>query len=59
MDLNNVIEVEKELKRFFEKLKEAKQRLKDDEHAYQGCKETGALKRSALDLKQVLTKNLK
>ncbi len=59
MEIQKIKEIEQELKRFQERLKSCKQRLETDSYAYQGCAETGALKRSALDLKQLLTKNLK
>ncbi len=49
-------EVESETKRFLKKLKETKARLSKDDYAKYGCKETGAIKRSALDLKNELTR---
>lgn len=49
-------EVELETLRFLKKLKEAKVRLKLDKFARYGVKETGAVKRSALDLKNELTR---
>jgi hypothetical protein len=56
MDSNTIKEVEVELERFNKRLKALKERVKDDEFAWYGCKETGAVKRSAMDLKMVLTK---
>lgn len=49
-------DVEVELNRFSKRLKAAKERLKTDNYAEMGCKETGALKRAALDLKNELTR---
>lgn len=54
IDLLN--EVENEAKRFLKKLQNAKVRIKDDNRAVYGCKETGAVKRAALDLKNELTR---
>ena len=57
MTLENINDVEKELIRFNKRLKVAKLRIESDKYALIcGCKETGALKRSALDLKMELTK---
>jgi hypothetical protein len=56
MTLETINEVEKELERFSKRLQEAKIRFTKDKWAYAGCKESGALKRSALDLKNELTK---
>lgn len=57
MKLKTIIEVEKELERFSKRLQEAKVRIQGgDYYPSSGCKETGALKRSALDLKNELTK---
>ena len=57
MTLETINEVEKELARFSKRLQEAKTRIQgDDYYPMSGCKETGALKRSALDLKNELTK---
>ena len=58
MELENIQSIKKELQRFKEKLKEAEDRLKIDKYASHGCKQTGALRRAALDLKNVLTENL-
>lgn len=57
MTIETIIEVEKELERFSKRLQEAKTRIQgDDYYPMSGCKETAALKRSALDLKNELTK---
>ena len=56
MNLEQIKEVELELKRFTSRLKQAKERLTMDSGAEYGCKETGALKRASLDLKAELTK---
>lgn len=49
-------DVELETKRFLRKLEATKKRLKADESMKYGCKETGALRRAALDLKNELTR---
>ena len=54
MKKETIQEVEEETIRFMTKINEAKKRS-DDALTY-GCKESAALKRSALDLKRVLTK---
>ena len=56
MTEQNILEVEKEVERFQLRLFAIKQRIKDDKYALMGCKESGALKRAALDLKIELTK---
>lgn len=56
MSLDDIISVEYELKRFEKRLQEAKKRFEKDEYAYAGSKESGALKRGAMDLKNELTK---
>ena len=56
MELNTITEIERELTRFKLRLDAAKKRLKEDSYAQYGCKETGAVKRAALDLKMELTK---
>jgi len=57
MTLETINEVEKELERFSKRLQEAKTRIQaDGYYTSSGCKETAALKRSALDLKNELTK---
>lgn len=56
MELKDITDIEKELKRFRERLNAAKKRLQEDSYASYGCKETGALRRAALDLKMELTK---
>lgn len=57
MTIETINEVEKELERFSKRLQEAKIKIQSDKY-YQssGCKETAALKRGALDLKNELTK---
>ena len=49
-------EVEIETKRFLKKLAATKKRIKEDQYAVNGCKETGAIKRASLDLKNELTR---
>ena len=49
-------EVEIETKRFLKKLTATKKRLKEEQYAVRGCKETGAIKRASLDLKNELTR---
>lgn len=56
MDLEILKEIESEIKRFNKRLQAAKKRLLEDFGAQYGCKETGALRRAALDLKMELTK---
>lgn len=57
MKLETINEVEAELVRFQKRLNEAKIRLQGNNYyESSGCKETAALKRSALDLKNELTK---
>jgi len=57
MTLETIKEVEAELERFSKRLQEAKKRMKDDPWIqHSGSKQTAALKRSALDLKNELTK---
>lgn len=56
MTLQAIEEVEAELIRFEKRLKAVKERAKKDPYYLRGCKETAALKRSALDLKNELTK---
>jgi hypothetical protein len=56
MDLQSIKEIRTELKRFNKRLIEAEKRLQSDYMAKYGCRETGALKRAALDLKMELTR---
>jgi len=56
MTLENLKDVKKELQRFEKKLDDCLVRIATDSFALQGCKETGAVKRGALDLKNELTK---
>jgi uncharacterized protein YdcH (DUF465 family) len=59
MEISNLKKLKAELKRFETRLNEAIVRLEKDEYAQYGCKETGALKRSSIDLKNEMTKQLK
>lgn len=54
--IETVKEIETELERFNERLKKAKDIIKKNSYQICGSKESGALKRSALDLRGVLTK---
>lgn len=56
IEIENLKDIEQEIKRFNKKLKECKERIEKDSSANYGCRETGALKRAALDLKNELTK---
>jgi len=57
MTYEDLITVEEETKRFLKKLDAAKTRIMEDRFALiSGSKETGAVKRAALDLKMELTK---
>ena len=57
MTLETINIVEQEVYRFMNRLDAAKARITSgDYYPCSGCKETGALKRSALDLKNELTK---
>jgi hypothetical protein len=56
MELKDLEDTKKELVRFKTRLDNAIKRIKEDEYALCGCKETGAVKRAALDLKMELTK---
>jgi len=57
MTYENLITVEEEAERFLKKLDAAKTRIMEDHFALiSGSKETGAVKRAALDLKMELTK---
>lgn len=56
MDLNTILEIKKELHRFNIRLKAVEDRWKKDPYCKHRCKENGALKRAALDLKQELNK---
>lgn len=59
MEIKNLIILKLELKRFETRLNEAIKRLSEDNHACYGCKQTGALRRDSIDLKNELTKQLK
>ena len=54
--LEKINAIEIELKRFQKRLNDVKKRFSIDKFAEYGCKETGALKRSALDLRNELIK---
>jgi hypothetical protein len=57
MTVKVILEVEQELIRFQKRLDAAKKRISEEGyHRWSGSKETAALKRSALDLKNELTK---
>ena len=56
MTQENLSEVKQELKRFEKRLNAAIERFKNDSYAKYGCKESGAVKRAAMDLKNELTK---
>lgn len=56
MELKDLEDTKKELVRFKIRLDDAIKRIKEDKYALYGCKETGAVKRAALDLKMELTK---
>ena len=56
MTLKELVEIKAETDRFEKRLNGAIRRLEIDQYAYQGCKETGAVRRAALDLKNELTK---
>ena len=59
MELETLDNIKSEVKRFNTKLDAAYKRIKDEKRTgfyYSGTKETGALKRAALDLKMELTK---
>lgn len=56
MNESLLIEAEKEAKRFLTKCKELKERRsKGDLYSFQGCKESGAVKRASLDLSRALS----
>jgi len=56
MTLRDLKEIKAETNWFKKRLDDAIRRLEADQYAYQGCKETGAVRRAALDLKNELTK---
>jgi hypothetical protein len=56
MTLKDLLVVKAELIRFESRLEAAIVRINVDKFALHGCKETGAVKRAALDLKVELTK---
>jgi len=56
MDLQSLLDIKSEIKRFNKRLDAAIDRFKKEEYAKFGCKESGAVRRGALDLKNELTK---
>lgn len=58
MDIKTLNEIEAEVKRFMKRLNAARDRIKNEDSFYgiSGCKETGAVRRAALDLKLELNK---
>lgn len=59
MEIANLIKLKAELKRFESRLNNAIVRLNQDSCAKYGCKETGALKRRGIDLKNEITLRFK
>lgn len=56
-NINDVlVGIQSELNRFQSRLIDYQERAKDDPGARYGCKESGALRRAALDLKNELTR---
>jgi len=56
MGINDLDTSIKEAQRFIKRAKNAKKRVKEDKHVLlSGSRETGAVKRAALDLKMELT----
>ena len=49
-------EIEAEAQRFITRLHDSVLRMKEDDYYRHGCKQSGALKRAALDLKNELTR---
>jgi len=56
MNLSTIKEVRQELERFIKRLAALEKRAESDSYTFHGCKETGALKRSSMDLSNVLVK---
>ncbi len=56
MTLEDILDVEFEIVLFSKKLAAAKKRVVEDGRVLYGSKETGAVKRAAMDLKNELTK---
>ena len=56
MQLEDLKSIKKEIARFNTRLNAAIERVEDEPTAIYGCKETGAVRRAALDLKMELTK---
>ena len=55
MDIEKIIAAEEEAERFLRAARAARDRFNVDRWAYQGCKETGAVKRASLDLTRALS----
>lgn len=53
MEIKTLNEIEQEVKRFMKRLNAAREKLKTESY---GSRETGAVKRAALDLKSELTR---
>jgi hypothetical protein len=58
MNTKRLNELRKELKRFDKRLNAYEKKLSEDSFAAHGCTESGELKRSALDFKLSLTRNI-
>ncbi len=57
MTLDDIISVEYEMIRFQKRIADTKKRIEEEGmYLLSGCRETGALKRGAMDLKNELTK---
>lgn len=56
LSIDQLIRLEAELARFTERVELAKSRMLVDKFAVHGCKETGSLRRGAIDIKNELTK---
>lgn len=54
MNLTHIAKVEKEISEFLVRAKDVRERAKDDEHCFFGCKETAALKRQSMELSESL-----
>lgn len=56
MELQTLLEVQAEMQRFEKRLNDAIGKIKFEKDNYMGSKESGALKRGAMDLKAELLK---
>lgn len=56
MDITDIEIVETEINRLKLRINKLKSRAAEDKYAFCGCKESGAVKRAALDLKMELTR---